>query len=220
MPEDEVYNPLDYHNLTVNLVRELMERGPFTLPPTEPFRGAGVYALFYHGDHPAYASISSDTAEQPIYVGKAVPAGARRGQRGGDTSLGRELFNRLRQHAGSIEAVENLNLDHFLCRYLVVTPLWITMAERFLIEHYQPAWNVTLDGFGLHNPGRYRATGEIPWWDAMHPGRPWAAQLRRTPEREQVEARVAAFFDLQRADPDEARRLAEAAADAATQTDT
>jgi hypothetical protein len=54
------------------------------------------------------------------------------------------------------------------------------MAERFLIQHYQPLWNVRLDGFGNHDPGKGRAKGEITWWDALHPGRPWATRLQPT----------------------------------------
>lgn len=216
---DEVYNPLDYPNLTESLVRELMARGPFTLPPTERFEGAGVYALFYAGGHEAYQSISNTDANRPIYVGKAIPAGGRLGQRGGEAATGRELFNRLREHSRSIAAAENLNLSDFMCRYLVVTPLWITMAERFLIEHYQPVWNVTLDGFGIHNPGKGRYAGEISWWDAMHSGRAWAQNLQQTRDSAQAESRVASFFDLQREDPEEARKLAEKAAEAAARTD-
>ena len=33
--------------------------------------GSGVYALYYQGDHPAYAAVSR--TETPIYVGKADP---------------------------------------------------------------------------------------------------------------------------------------------------
>lgn len=70
------YNPLDYDNLTLNCVRELMSRGPYTLPFQHPFPGAGVYALFYTGDLPTYTLLRSPEAAQPIYVGKAVPPGA------------------------------------------------------------------------------------------------------------------------------------------------
>lgn len=54
------------------------------------------------------------------------------------------------------------------------------MAERFLIEHYRPVWNLCIEGFGLHDPGKGRHAGEVPWWDALHPGRSWAAKLRQT----------------------------------------
>lgn len=54
------------------------------------------------------------------------------------------------------------------------------MAERFLIEHYLPLWNIGMDGFGNHDPGSGRHAGEITWWDALHPGRPWAKKLSQT----------------------------------------
>lgn len=167
----EQYNPLDYANLTKNCVRELMARGPWPLAsiPGKPFQGAGVYALFYAGNMPAYQPVKSPDADWPIYVGKAVPRGARKGQVGGADAS--PLHGRLKEHYGSIMAASaTLSADDFLCRYLVVTPLWITMAERFLIEHYQPLWNVCVEGFGNHagewevhlgvpGPG----TGELVW---------------------------------------------------------
>lgn len=179
MPDSE-YNPLDYANLTRSVVRELMNRGPFPLPPPSAFTGTGVYALFYLGDFQPYEPLRSLDATRPIYVGKAVPPGARKG--GGATlgSPSTALYSRLRQHAKSIGGVENLNPAEFRCRYLVVTPLWITMAERFLIENFRPLWNTCIEGFGIHDPGSGRHAGEISWWDVLHPGRPFAVNLART----------------------------------------
>jgi hypothetical protein len=173
MPDEhEEYNPLDYGNLTRNCVEELMKRGPYPLPPEREFIGAGVYAIFYDGDFPLYSQIRSPDSTYPIYVGKAVPAGARTGKKAADGSRpGKPLFSRLQEHAESIQRAHNLRIEHFRCRYLVVTPLWITMAERFLIEDFQPLWNIALDGFGNHDPGRRRAGGLISWWDLFHPGR-------------------------------------------------
>jgi hypothetical protein len=68
------------------------------------------------------------------------------------------------------------------------------MAERFLIEHHQPLWNVCLDGFGNHDPGKGRHQGEITWWGALHPGRVWAARLRQTRTAAAAEARVEMFL--------------------------
>jgi Eco29kI-like restriction endonuclease len=189
MPEE--YNPLDYENLTRNCVQELMTRGPFTLP-VDRFSGSGVYALFYTGELEFYAPLRSLDAVVPIYVGKAVPPGARKGlaTAGGSFSL----FGRLAEHFRSIESASNLQSSEFLCRYLAVTPLWITMAERFLIEHYRPLWNVWIDGFGNHPPGRGRPAGEISWWDALHPGREWAMLLRQTRSQEQAIERVRAYY--------------------------
>ena len=149
-----------------------------------------VYELFYTGDLEPYALIRSRDAALPIYVGKAEPPGGRTGVARQSSRPTRALFLRLREHANSIRAAQNLKLEDILCRFLVVTPLWITMAERFLIEHYRPVWNLCLDGFGIHDPGSGRHQGEISWWDALHPGRPFAANLRQTRTPEQAAARL------------------------------
>lgn len=192
MPPTDEYNPLDYENLTRNCVQELMRRGPYSLP-LAPFDGAGVYALFYAGRDPDYRPACSPEATEPIYVGKAVPAGARKGGIG--TGGANALWKRIYEHVQSIEAASNLDLRDFLCRYLVVTPLWITMAERFLIEHYRPAWNLCIEGFGNHDPGKGRYEGEITWWDALHPGRKWAVRLRPTHTEEAARVRLRTFFE-------------------------
>lgn len=191
MAEKE-YNPLDYENLTINLVRELMSRGPWKLPLTDTFSGPGVYALFYDGAFAPYSSIRAPNADRPIYVGKAVPPGARKGAKGSNDS--RSLHARISEHTQSIASATNLRLDDFACRYLTVVPLWITMAERFLLEHYQPIWNVCLEGFGLHDPGKGRHQGEVSWWDTLHPGRTWASNLQSNKTLDQATARVLEFL--------------------------
>jgi hypothetical protein len=191
MSEPQIYDPLDYQNLTVNLVRELMSRGPYTLPLAEPVKGPGVYALFYNGDFEPYAEVCSPDATRPIYVGKAVLPGARKG---GGVPAGAPLLGRIKEHVQSIQAAKNLKLAHFSCRYLVVVPLWITMAERFLLEHYRPLWNVCIEGFGLHDPGKGRRQGENSWWDSLHPGRHWAALQRQTRTHKQSLERLKSYY--------------------------
>ena len=193
MAEPAAYDPLDYGNLTVNLVRELMSRPPMRLPMPDRFPGPGVYALFYDGDYGPYAILRSAEATQPIYVGKAVPPGARKGGSAPDESEP-VLHRRIGEHVRSLEAAENLSLADFTCRHLVVVPLWITMAERFLIEHYQPCWNVCIEGFGAHDPGSGRHAGQRSWWDTLHPGRTWADNLQPR-ERVDAEARLSAFTE-------------------------
>lgn len=196
MADNKPYDPLDYGNLTINLVRELMTRGPFGLPIENDFEGPGVYALFYDGDFGPYKKLRSSDSTYPIYVGKAEPPGGRTGGTQLD-ARSYALQNRIREHGRSIGYGGDIALDDFTCRYLVVVPLWIKMAERFLLEHYQPAWNVCLDGFGNHDPGAGRRKGEITWWDAMHPGRPWAAQLKQTRTRKDSVERLNAFLEAQ-----------------------
>jgi hypothetical protein len=186
------YDPLDYENLARSVVNALLRGPQVALPPSIPFDGSGVYAIYYLGDFTGYSRLAEQNSPPPIYVGKAVPTGARKG--GGRVSSGKELFNRLAQHAKNLEQVENLALEHFTCRYLVVMPVWITLAERFLVEHYRPVWNVEIEGFGNHDPGAGRRAMKRPVWDILHPGRPWAARLSADESFEQVLSRLQDFF--------------------------
>lgn len=193
MPDSSPYNPLDYANVTRNVVDELMGREPAPLPLAEKFLGPGVYALFYDGPFEPYSAVRSEDWTFPIYVGKAIPPGSRTGSREAD--IGHPaLHARIGEHVRSINAANNLSTDDFRCRYLTVEPLWITMVERFLIEHYRPLWNACIEGFGLHDPGRGRYQGEISWWDALHPGRVWATRLRQTKTAEDAVTRLREFL--------------------------
>jgi hypothetical protein len=178
------YDPLNYDNLARSVVVALMKNAPVPLPPPVPFNGQGVYAIFYSGKFRPYSQISSERYDTPIYVGKAVPKGARKGRLEIEPSSGRYLCRRLADHAKSIEQAENLRLDDFRCRYLVVREVWVTLAEQFLIERFHPLWNKVLDGFGNHPVGKGRGAGRRSRWDIMHPGRPWTKELRaeETPE--------------------------------------
>lgn len=99
---------------------------------------------------------------------------------------GEVLYRRLKDHAKSIRQAQNLRLEDFSCRYLVVVPVWVSVAEEFLLKTYQPVWNHFLEGFGNHDPGSGRYDQENSLWDTLHAGRPWAAKLR--PRRESAEA--------------------------------
>jgi hypothetical protein len=189
--EPRPYDPLDYENLARSVVDALMGQELQSLPPAA-FSGAGVYAIYYLGAFPAYRPISSSEARVPIYVGKAVPSGQRKG--GGEDTGGKKLYERLKQHTRSITSAENLSLEDFRCRYLVVEAVWIGLAERFLVEHYRPVWNVVVDGFGNHAVGQYRETGARPLWDVLHPCRPWARRLPAKRTFSDVEVLIAEHF--------------------------
>ena len=180
----QAYDPLNYDNLARSVVQALLGGPQEPLPPSEAFNGAGVYAIYYNGAFEPYSELVNADLPPPIYVGKAVPTGARKGGHG--SSQGRELYQRLRQHAASIQQAVSLDLDHFTCRRLVVVPVWISLAERFLLEYYQPLWNVAIDGFGNHDPGAGRRGMKRPRWDILHPGRQWAARLKPQESVEQV----------------------------------
>ncbi len=171
------YNPLDLRALAQNIELALLLREPTALPPPEPFNGAGIYAIYYHGPFRLYKPISSKDCKVPIYVGRALPAGARQGKVGIGEPPGRVLFNRLREHGRSIEAVRNLELNDFRTRFLVVEDLFVSLGERLTIQRFQPLWNQVIDGFGNHDPGAGRRAGARSEWDVLHPGRSWADLL-------------------------------------------
>jgi len=174
----EPYNPLHKKNLGVSVADAMLQQTPVQLPLANTFAGAGIYAIYYVGGFPLYGRISEQNREGkfgcPIYVGKAVPAGARQGGFGLGADPGTVLFRRIHEHSRSIQQVENLEISDFYCRYLVVDDIWIPLGESLLIETFSPLWNVALDGFGNHDPGKGRYDQQRSPWDVVHPGRPWA----------------------------------------------
>ncbi len=176
------YNPLDKKNLGVSVADALLAKKISPLPPPEPFAGAGIYAIYYSGEYPAYAPIARRNKNGqfrfPIYVGKAIPAGARKGGFGLDAPTGSVLHKRLCEHAESIKQARNLKSGDFFCRYLVVDDIWIPLGESLLIEMFFPAWNLLIDGFGNHDPGSGRHNQQRSAWDVLHPGRTWADRLQ------------------------------------------
>ena len=180
IPVIEPYNPLDKRNLGASVAATMLAAPIHSLPP-EPFIGAGVYAIYYRGDFAPYrrlAELNRDVYKVPIYVGKAVPAGARKGGLGMNVDHGLALYNRLSEHFISISKAKNLNEKDFFCRYLVVDDIWIPLAESMLIEEYRPLCNRCIDGFGNHDPGKGRYQQQKSPWDCIHQGREWADKLK------------------------------------------
>ena len=175
------FNPLDKRNLAESVARAMLQRPISPLPPS-PFIGAGIYAIYYTGKFSLYEKIAKKnrggTFSQPIYVGKAVPAGTRKGGFGLGEEPGQALYKRLGDHAKSIADAENLDIRDFYCRFLAVDDIWIPLAESLLIERFEPLWNRVMDGFGNHDPGKGRYEQKMSQWDSIHPGRPWAARLK------------------------------------------
>lgn len=180
------YNPLDKKNLGASVAEAMLEREVHPLGAVKKALGAGIYAIYYTGEFPAYVSLAERNRDgkftAPIYVGKAIPSGARKGGVGLTTSVGHPLFKRLAEHAESIRCVDNLNIEDFHCRYLVVDDIWIPLGESLLIARFAPVWNSIVDGFGNHTPGKGRFEGLRPRWDTLHPGRPWAEMCKERPE--------------------------------------
>lgn len=181
------FDPLSYENLGISISRALDEQPVVPLKDVARFNGAGVYALYYSGDFPAYGDLAQANRDQPgswaIYIGKAEAESHRKGDPDQQSVLdGPKLFNRIQNHKRSIESASNLEVEDFTLRYLVVAPTWVQLAEIIAIRLHHPVWNSLIDGFGNHDPGRGRRNGMRPRWDTLHPGRTWAAQLRERPE--------------------------------------
>lgn len=194
------YNPLDKFNLGASVTEALLAREAVSLGSLKPFLGAGIYAIYYLGTFPPYAVISNANRNgrlsMPIYVGKAIPAGGRKGRVALDATPGQVLFNRLREHADSIQQAENIDLADFACRFLVVDDIWIPLGESLLITRSRPLWNQVLDGFGNHDPGSGRGAQRRSRWDVIHPGRAWATRLAENKQsKDALLERIARFLD-------------------------
>lgn len=171
------FNPLDMENLATSIANKLLSTEAVSADAIGNFRGAGVYSIYYRGDFPAYAPLREPENEDiAVYVGKAVPSGGRKGISVATTANTLALGNRLREHIKSITQAENLEIDDFRFRYVVVEPIWIPLGESVLIQRSSPVWNSVVEGFGNHDPGKGRIAGLRPRWDTLHPGRPWAAK--------------------------------------------
>lgn len=176
------FDPLSYENLGASIARALDEQPVIPLVDLAPFEGPGIYALYYHGDFPAYSAIAHANRQEcgswPIYIGKAESESGRKGDPNQTASVdGPRLFNRIKNHKRSIALAENLDVADFSFRALTIAPTWVSLAEVIAIREHKPVWNAELDGFGNHAPGSGRANMQRPKWDTLHPGRPWATDL-------------------------------------------
>lgn len=181
MAEQE-YSPLGLSELAESVVRALLRQAPQPLPPATEFEGCGLYAIYYEGRFELYTNVAGENrvmpCSWPIYVGKAVPTGGRKGWAEGEPRpQGSFLYRRLREHAESVNQAANLRGADFQCRYLVTDPVWIPLGERLLIQRFRPVWNIVVDGFGNHDPGEGRRAQRRSAWDEIHPGRPWCRKL-------------------------------------------
>lgn len=160
---DLIFNTQNVSTLLCDvLLAALYQTSTFSLtqPPTD--RGAGIYCLYYCGEtHPLYNGLSKDI---PIYIGKALHAE-------------KSLSTRLREHARSIDAAQDLNVSEFEYRVLQINPTWIAGCEVTLINYFSPLWNTVVRGFGCHAPGKGRQQQEMSPWDMLHMGRTWAYAL-------------------------------------------
>jgi len=142
------------------------------LASVERFYGSGIYALYYKGGFPLYGPIRS--TETPIYVGKADPA---LGSARTPVQQGERLAGRLADHRRNVNKADNLDIDDFTCRALVVQSGWQSAAESYLIHLFQPIWNKEIGlifGFGKHGDAATTRANKRSPWDTLHQGRGWA----------------------------------------------
>lgn len=178
--QKEPFNPLDKINLGKSVAIAILSQ-PYQPMPSGSFEGVGVYALYYFGKNSIYDRISdynnaSDNNGWPIYVGKAIPKGGRKGVFSKNDGS-KALHGRILKHCRSVTEVENLDLNDFKCRYLTVDPIWIPLGEQLLIDRFKPIWNSVIDGFGNNDPGTNRYNGRMSDWDKLHPGREWTMRM-------------------------------------------
>lgn len=173
------FNPLDMTNLGASISNAILATNPTQMTQLSTFEGAGIYAIYYVGDFPAYQLLAEanqkDKFGWPIYVGKAEPEGRRTGQAAAGASNKKQLFERLKKHKRSVEAANNLMAEDFWVRWLAVEQIWTPLGETALITRYSPVWNTIVPGFGNNDPGGQRTGGMMSRWDTLHPGRSWGA---------------------------------------------
>jgi hypothetical protein len=179
----DAYNPLARINIARSIEGELLAGEAIPLADAHGIQGAGIYALYYAGAFEPYGPVRNAPGrfEKPIYVGKAIPKGGRKGGLRPSGAKSRALADRLRQHATSIAEVDNIELADFWIRYLVVDDIWIPLGENMLIETFQPIWNRAVDGFGNKDSGRRRKDQYRSPWDVLHQGREFARKLADSP---------------------------------------
>lgn len=171
-----------------------------SFPPSVPFVGGGVYALYYLGNFPLYKDIrltevTSDSV--PIYVGKSNPSGWRTARI--STTDKKNLYGRIREHYKNVVAAENLDPKDFKVRHMVLDgdeAGLIGPVEAALIKKFQPLWNTVIDGFGNHTPGEGRFDQAGSGWDVLHPGRAWAQRCRgKAPSYDYLVAKINAYAE-------------------------
>lgn len=91
----------------------------------------------------------------------------------------------MKEHSRNIAVGAGLSLTEFMCRLVIFEDEGSDMIgtiEAALIKLNQPLWNVTVDGFGNHDPGKGRYEQAKSDWDVIHLGRSWAERCNGVPK--------------------------------------
>ncbi|GET33845.1 type II restriction-modification system endonuclease [Prolixibacter bellariivorans] len=200
--EEHVYSSEAFEEIIKDTIRFFNGTPVIKLPPPEKFHGTGVYAIYFIGKSKLYSKLAAQNRiefSMPIYVGKAVPRGWRQARIETQSSKkSYELNGRLNEHGRSIEQVNNLSIEDFYCRFIILenaASSLISTVEAALIRYYKPIWNTQIDGFGNHDPGKGRYNQAKSEWDVLHPGRPWADKcLGDAPNFDKVEEKAIEYY--------------------------
>lgn len=198
----QTYNPLDKRNLGKSVADALLSQATIPFSSITPFDGAGIYSIYYKGNFPSYEEISRANEFEfihPIYIGKAIPTGGRKGFSLNTSDKSTALYKRLIEHRDSIQEVENedggIRVSEFSVKFLSVDDIWIPLGESLLISQFKPLWNRLIEGFGNHDPGKGRYNGLRPLWDHLHPGRSWAMRCAKRSETiDEIKARIVKYL--------------------------
>lgn len=159
----ENFNPLDDKNIQKLFLSELDNKEFKTFDCIQSVTGQGVYVIWA-------SELPYDfDKEKPVYIGKAVSPGGRKGDTGRFTSS--PLKKRLLEHMKSIQKATNLNVANFKFKTISLDEHWTVYAEQLFIKTLNPLWNKNYDGFGNHAVGATRSEQKSSKWDATHPGR-------------------------------------------------
>jgi hypothetical protein len=204
---------LEKRNLAQSIRSILLARDALPITDAKNAVGAGVYVIYYKGTVEEYAPLKAEMVEKsieiPIYVGKAIPKGGRKGvvvtAPEDEEPAGKQkrkskkiplspLAARIKKHVSSIESVSAFNVADFFVRYISLEDIWIPLCESALIQEFRPAWNVAVEGFGINDPGKGRSKQKRSPWDVLHPGRKYAKNLPEGSAVEAVRKRLADHF--------------------------
>lgn len=195
----KIYDPLNKVNSDGSVADAMLSDPILPLGGLELFNGANIYVIYYMGDFEAYTPLPAKNKDgefnTPIYMGKAVPPGARKGNFGLDSEPGPSLYKKLQEHAESITTAENLHMEDFFCRFLVIDGIRIPLEEPLLTAKFSSVWNKFIDGFGGHDSGKGRYEGAQPKWGTLYPRRNWANKCAaRAESAEQITQEIQAYF--------------------------
>ena len=127
----DAYNPLDKLNLGKSVVEALLGTAARGLDEVSAFGGAGIYAIYYNGRFEPYrpiAEVDGSLGQTPIYVGKAVPSGSRKGASLTTSGTGKWLSTGLRS-----------TVIRSMLRKILVFPISLSVIWWWMISGFHSA---------------------------------------------------------------------------------